>query len=176
MRPLQPASLHRRAIYSAFTDLTDYLWGAANPSRRMLRNLEGFASTPEGCDVMRPRMARKPDGGAPNRCGNLHSEAARRRDANFHCAVNIAVIPNDKWLRSIRDQRRSPSDPSAPHRNPAARRELTHGSACSDSAEPAQVRRLKQMPQPGSSYQAPGVVARGCKSESNRRSRGWRVG
>lgn len=45
--------------------------------------------------------------------------------------------------------------------------------SCNDPAEPAQVKRLMQMPQPGSSCRAPGAGAGGYKSVSSRQSRGW---
>lgn len=44
---------------------------------------------------------------------------------------------------------------------------------CNDPAVSAQVRRLMQKLQPGSSCLAPGVGAGGCKSVSSRRSHGW---
>lgn len=47
---------------------------------------------------------------------------------------------------------------------------------CNDPAEPAQVKRLMQMPQPGSSCRAPGVGAGGYKSVSSPLQRGWRAG
>lgn len=58
--------------------------------------------------------------------------------------------------------------------SPDLARSLLH--RCIDPAEPAQVKRLMQMPEPGSSCQAPGAGVGRCRSVSNRRSRGWRVG
>ncbi len=46
---------------------------------------------------------------------------------------------------------------------------------CNDPAEPAHLKRLTQMFQPGFSCQAPGVGAGGCKNVSSRRSPGWHV-
>lgn len=47
---------------------------------------------------------------------------------------------------------------------------------CNDPAEPAQVKRLMQMPEPGSSCRAPGAGAGGYKSVSSPLQRGWRAG
>jgi len=46
---------------------------------------------------------------------------------------------------------------------------------CIDPAKPAQVKQLKQMPQPGFSSSAPGGAVDGCKTESSRQSPGWRA-
>lgn len=46
---------------------------------------------------------------------------------------------------------------------------------CIDPVEPAQVRQLKRMPQPGFSSSAPGGAVDGCRTESSRRLSGWRV-